>query len=101
MTTLTLTLTDLATSAQLAGFRAEAIGTGGNVRALSLTVDGHSLLLSLGEDGEEEGSVWFVSTDGETREVHGEREAGPFPVTSDADQTVRDVAAWWRGSDVD
>jgi hypothetical protein len=82
------------------GLRPCIIGTGGNCLALSVVVDGASLLLSL-DDGTMSGDTWTVSTDGETREVQGERESIPFPVTSDADQTMRDVIGWWRGSDDD
>lgn len=90
---MSITLDQLRTSAERMGYRAEIIGTGGNVVALSLTVNGADALVSLG-DGVEEGTDWSVSLDGATREQYGEEGADDLPVTSDADQTITDAAAW-------
>lgn len=100
MNAITLTLQSLADSARTMNLCSCIIGTGGNVVALSLIVDGHALLVSL-DDGTMSGTTWTVGTDGETREVYGERESEVYPITGDADQTLRDVIGWWRGSDDD
>lgn len=89
----TITLAELEQSARAMGYGAEVIGTGGNVLALSLTVDGAHALVSLGE-GVSEGEDWSVGLDGDTRETYGDRDSGPHPVTSDAGQTIAEAAAW-------
>lgn len=98
--TSTLTLQSLADSARYMGLRPCIISTGGNVMALSLVIDGASFLLSL-DDGTMTGDTWTISTDGETREIRGELESYAYPVTSDADQTIRDAIGWTRGTDND
>lgn len=94
--TTTLTLTELQTSARTMGFRADIVNTGGNVMALSLTVHGADALVSL-DWGQTSGTEWSVSLDAATREQYGEQDSGDLPVTSDADQTVRDAVAWING----
>lgn len=90
-----LTLTELEAAARGQGYAAEVVNTGGGVVALSLTVHGAEALVAL-DDGHQHGSTWVVALDGETRERIGEAETDELPVTSDADQTVRDAVAWVR-----
>lgn len=92
---LTLTLSDLLTSAQWQDINAEIVGTGGNVVALAFTVNGAHALLSLG-DGVDCDSTWNVSLDGATRLALGEASADDLPVTSDSDQTMMDACQWVR-----
>lgn len=88
-----LTLAELAAAANGMGFPAEVTNTGGGVMALTLAVHGHHALIAL-DYGHTSGSTWAVSLDGETREKYGEAEADDLPVTSDAEQTIRDAREW-------
>jgi hypothetical protein len=88
-----LTLDELVAAATVMGFPAEVTNTGGGVMALALTVHGHQALIAL-DYGHTSGSTWAVSLDGETREKYGEAEADDLPVTSDAEQTIRDAREW-------
>lgn len=82
-------------SAEDMGYGAEVVNTGGGVMALSLRVDGAYALVAL-DYGRTVGESWCVALDGDTREEFGEAESPEAPVTSDADQTVRDAVAWVR-----
>ncbi|MDB5733356.1 MAG: hypothetical protein JWQ03_3251 [Variovorax sp.] len=93
MASQTLTLSQLRSSARTMGYPAEIVGTGGNVVALSVTINHVHALIGLG-DGVEEDDTWNVSLDGISRETFGEWETDELPVTSDADQTITDAAAW-------
>jgi hypothetical protein len=88
-----MTLTELVTSARTMGYRADIVGTGGNVVALSVTFHGDDVLISLG-DGVHESDSWSVSTDGATRDRVGYWESADLPISSDADQIIGDAHAW-------
>lgn len=89
----TITLANLLSAAQWANIEGFRMPLGGNVVGMSWVYGGQPVLLTL-DEGTDSGTTWTVAT---TERIAGEwvrREAGPFPVTSDADQTFADACGW-------
>ena len=91
--TSTLTLTDLVDSARAMGLFAPYVdGIGGGMTALHFQDYGMGALYIVTlDDGNAVGSTWCVGL------ADGSEDSGELPVTSDADQTMRDALAWARG----
>jgi len=88
-----LTLTDLETAARWARVWTGRMPLGGNVVGLIVQATGAKPAMVTLDEGTESGTTWTAAVIIDSQRV----EAGPFPVTSDGDQTLADVLAWVDG----
>lgn len=86
-----LSLTELQSSAWSMGFHAWIDDLAGGLVGLHLKHGSGPLFLVTLDGGREEGSSWCVGL------ADGSDDSGELPVSSDADQTLRDALAWMSG----